>query len=177
MSKRHLIATVTVLLLSAAPTIAHAQIERGDSQISLQGSLQTQISEQTDLSTTNGSFGGSYGYYLTRQLALRGVAFLAVSKSNVTGAYGGGIELNLTGADQKFVPYLAFDALALANSSAGQNSSSVQLGPSVGVRTFVSRNTAFNVAMEYRTFSDNMNIGTLETSFGFSFFFGGDRRR
>ena len=73
------------------------------------------------------------------------------------------------------MPYLAFDALTMSSATGEQGS--VILGPSVGARAFVSRNTAFNVAMEYQTTSDNTSTGTLQTSFGFSFFFGGDRRK
>ena len=163
-----------------APTVASAQIEKGDSQISLQGSLSTNIGDTGGSSYTSGNVGGSYGYYFTRQLALRGVAYITAAKASggstdITGIYGGGIELNLTGANQPFVPYIAFDALT--SSSASGTQGSVMLGPTVGARAFVSRNTAFNVAMQYQTYSDNTQVGTLQTSFGFSVFFGGDRRR
>jgi hypothetical protein len=179
---RRLATACAALALVAVPHIASAQIEKGDSQVSLQGSLSTNVGGADGSSSTSGNVGGTYGYYFTRQLALRGVAFITASKSagggsgaDISGVYGGGIELNLTGANQAFVPYIAFDALTSSSSSGSQGS--VLLGPSVGARAFVSRNTAFNVALQYQTFSDNTNVGTLQTSFGFSVFFGGDRRR
>jgi hypothetical protein len=180
-------ALTVVLIAAASPRIAAAQIEKGDSQISLQGSLSTTVGGSA--SNTSGSIGGQYGYYFTRQLALRGTAYINASSSSAGGGfdefgdsgtefsaiYGGGIELNLGTSGQKFVPYLAFDALTSSSATAGQ--SSVLLAPAFGARAFVSRNTAFNVALQYQTTSEATDVGTLQTSFGFSFFFGGDKRR
>lgn len=180
MSSRRIITALAAVTFALLPTLASAQIEKGDSQISLNGSLSTTVGSLTGESFTSGNIGGQYGYYFTRQLALRGVAFITASKGSggsteFNGVYGGGVEFNLTGANQTFVPYLAFDALTMSSASGDQGS--VLLGPSVGARAFVSRNTAFNVALEYQTTSDNTSTGTLQTSFGFSFFFGGDRRK
>ena len=182
---RFLILALPFVALSAGES--SAQIEKGDSQISLQGSLSTSVGQPTG-SQTSGSVGGTYGYFLTRQIAIRGTAYLNVSRTSagggedgsgaandISGLYGAGVELDLTGAGQKFVPYLAFEALTLSSAQAGQ--SSMILGPSVGARSFVSRSTAFDVALRYQTTSDNINVGTVQTTFGFSYFFGSDRRR
>lgn len=180
-----LVATAALCLAAFAPRVTHAQIEPGDSQLTLQGSLSKSVTKVGD-GSTSGSFGGSYGYFLTRQIAVRGTAFLTASGGGTDefgnaaggtsffGAYGGGLELNLGGAGQKFVPYLAFDVLTVSGQQ--QELNSVILGPAFGARAFISRSTAFDMSMRYETTSDDTSVGTLRTNFGFSVFFGSNRR-
>ena len=172
------------LVLAATPAVALAQIEKGDTQITLQGSLSSQMGGTT--SSTSGNILGQYGYYLTRNIALRGIAMVSVTRSggqsneffeteastSTSTIYGGGVEVNLAGQGAKFAPYVAFDMLSSTDSEGTS-----LLGPSAGVRMFVSRNTAFTVATQYQTTSENTSVGSLQTSFGMSYFFGGKDRR
>lgn len=158
---------------------ASAQIEKGDSQITLQGSITSQINPNGNGPAT-GSLGGVYGYFITRQIALRANAFLAVtggsqdSGSQVLGVYGAGMELNLGGAGQKFVPYLALDVSTMSGMEGTE--SSTMIGPAAGARAFVTRNTAFDVSVRYETQTGNTDYGTIRTNFGFAVFFGKQRR-
>lgn len=178
MSFRKLVLTVSVTTLLTLPQAVSAQIEKGDSQITLQGSISSQITPDAS-GSASGSLGGSYGYFFTRQLAFRGIAFLSVGDgvdggTQLSGVYGAGVELNLTGAGQKFVPYLAFDVSTMTGM--GDGASATMLGPAVGARAFVSRSTAFDVSVRYDTESSNTSVGTLRTNFGFAVFFGRNRR-
>ncbi len=179
-------AAVVVAAFIARP--AYAQIESGDRAVSIFGSLSFAGGQGGQGSTTSGNLFGSIQYFMTRQFALRvnvsEVISTSTSQDPFTGQQtnntltftqvGGGVEYDFQFAENKTVPYLAFD---VATSAGGGGPSSALLSPSAGFRFFMNRNTAFNVAGVYQQSTTAGAPATVLLQFGLSVFFGGDKRK
>jgi hypothetical protein len=180
------LAAIAIAALIARP--AHAQIESGDRAISVFGSLSFSGGSGGQGSTTSGSLFGSVQYFISRQFALRvNVSeFITTSTSSdpfsgqqtnntlTSTEVGGGLEYDFQFAENRTVPYLAFD---VATSASGSGPSTALLSPSAGIRFFMNRNTAFNVAGVYQESTTAGAPATVLLQFGLSVFFGGDKRK
>jgi hypothetical protein len=172
-STRYLLA---VLALALASSRAAAQIEAGDKAISVSGSIS--FSSTAGSSSTSGFAFGSLQYFMTRQLAVRAniSEFISGGASSLSlTTLGAGLEYDLQREQQTTVPYFAFDVAT--TTGGGTGGSSMLLEPSAGIRFFVSRNTALNVAGLYQTSTSSSGSGTFVMQFGLSVFFGGDKRK
>lgn len=177
MRARPLLASLVVLALAAAlPARAHAQIEQGDKRFSLDGRLSKSLTQSG--SDLEGNVTGEYGWYWRRNVALNAGAGISFSGSTVLTLLAVGAEYNFSDPGDTKVPFVNMNVGTLF----GGGISALVLQPSVGERFFLSRQTSFDVNLEYtytavQVSGASGNDGTIALNFGFSFFFGrGDKR-
>ena len=99
------------LLLLAAPFFfaapAHAQIKAGDTEIGMFGIM----SSDNEADTSSVTIGANVGRFFTDNLEVKGsFAITGISDADSNGTtimfFGGGADLALGGAENKFVPYI-----------------------------------------------------------------------
>lgn len=166
---------LTGLFLFAAPSVARAQIEKGDQSIQFQGQYLQIVSPQSE--DPQGIVLGSYNYYFTSKVGLKSTAgvILGAETGYIAGA---GIEFNFSSPGQTTIPYVKLDLLGIKFSSANL----LMISPGAGIRFFMNRNTSFDVAASYNhavaSFEGGSGDGAaVQVLLGFSYFFGGGSKR
>jgi hypothetical protein len=168
-------AVIVVLGALLGPRTLSAQIEAGDKKVSLDGAIQSQ--KIAGESSTSGQVNASLGYYLSRNIALRGTIFEYLSKGLNMTSLGAGAEYSFAPATNPalpfMVPFVALDASTTIFSITGgvAPSSSILLRPAGGVRWFLSRNSSFDVSASYTVGAEASGGGVFGINFGFSYYF------
>jgi hypothetical protein len=121
---------------------------------------------------------GEYGWYWRRNVALNAGAGITFSGSTVLTLLAVGSEYNFSDPGDTKVPFVNLNVGTLF----GGGLTAIVVQPSVGSHFFVSRQTSFDVDLEYtytavKVSGASGNDGTVALNFGFSFYFGrGDKR-
>ena len=178
MTVRTSLAAVTLagLCVLTMPARVGAQIEKGDKSFQLQGEYIQVVSPNSQ--DPSGTIVGQFGYYMTRNLGLKGTAGLIFEGSDVGYIVGAGGEWNFGAKGSTTVPYAKLDVLDFKVDMLNL----LMLSPGGGVRFFLSRQTAFDVTASYNLAiasfqGGKADGGAIQVLLGFSYFFGGGDRR
>ncbi len=177
MRVRPLLVPLAALAIAAAlPARATAQIEQGDKRFSLNGTLSKSVTQSG--SDVEGNVTGEFGWYWRRNVALNAGAGISFSGSTVLTLLAVGTEYNFSDPGDTKVPFVSMNVGTLF----GGGISAIVVQPQVGEHFFLSRQTSFDVNVEYtytavQVSGASGNDGTVALNFGFSFYFGhGDKR-
>jgi hypothetical protein len=170
---RNPLRTLTLgIAFAVTPAIAAAQQEKGDREIQVFGNLSSTSSDGGGSSTT-GMLGGGLGYFLTRQVQLRGGVILTMNSSEGSSSSSNiltyGMAYNFATEGRRTFPYLGIDGYTV---TAEDTPASTALRPNGGLKTFLSRNAAFDVNVGLvRLGSEGASSTTVDSRFGLSFVF------
>lgn len=160
-----------VPLLLVAPFLfsapAYAQIKAGDTEFGIFGIL----GSDNEAETSSLVMGGSVGHFFTDNLEGKG-SFTMASTSDEAGNgtallfFGGGADLALGGAENKFVPYVGglmnLTLLTITTDTLDASGVGVTLDLHVGMKFFMSERAA--VDLQFRQISGTITVtdGTYE---------------
>ncbi len=166
---------VVVALTGMLPARAAAQIEQGDKRFSFDGTISKSTAAGADV---EGNVSGELGWYVRRNIALKGGVGIFFSGSNTLELIAVGSEFNMAEAGDTKIPFVSLDVGTLF----GSGLSAFVVQPGVGAHFFLSRQTSFDAQLLYRYTTVSVagasgNDGTIELNFGLSFFFGGGAKR
>ena len=175
---RHLPARfITIIAIAALlPSLAHAQQEKGDKEVQVFGNVSTTTGGDGG-NMSNGSVGGFIGYFLTRQIQVKGGMIVDLSSAGgsttETGILSAGLVYNFATQGRKTFPYVGIDIMSIGNSTPNSQPTTAYR-PSAGFKAFFTRNAAFdmNFGVEQMTGQQAQSAGTtVDSRFGLSFVF------
>jgi hypothetical protein len=175
---RRMTPAFALVLIASLSVRGVAQQEKGDKEVQIFGNVSTTTaSGGGGGSSSTGSVGGFIGYFLTRQLQLKGGMIVDLSSTSgqtqATGVLSAGVVFNFATEGRKTFPYVGVDILSIGTSE--PNSQPITAyRPAAGFKTFFTRNAAFdlNVGIEQMTGQQAQNAGTtVDSRFGLAFVF------
>jgi len=160
-----------VPLLLAAPFLfsapAYAQIKAGDTEIGVFGI----ISSDNEAETSTVTIGATFGKFFTDNLEVKGsfqVTGSSDADSNGTTAmdFGGGADLALGGAENKFVPYIGallnLSVLAISTPTTDASGAGVTLNLHGGIKFFMNERAAPFIELRQTSGTITVSDGTYE---------------
>jgi hypothetical protein len=160
-----------VPLLLAAPFLfsapAYAQIKAGDTEIGVFGI----ISSDNEAESSTTTIGGTFGHFMTDNLEVKGsMSLTGISDAADNGAtfmlLGGGADLALGGAENKFVPYvgglLNLTLVTLTTDTLDATGAGMTLDLHVGCKFFMTERAAVDLQLRQISGTVTLTDGAYE---------------
>lgn len=173
MSAAAQVAAACCLVSLLAPGAAFAQQEKGDSEFAFNASLIVPHNDPAD--GTTGLVVPRFGKFLTAKDEVGFNTVLVVNGNSTTVQPGVFYRRFFGSSGSKVQPFAGLGAGVLTTSGDGASDTQAQANADLGVKFFLSRNTAFDVTYSFFTgFESELSVAERSlsvVSFGFSYIF------